>query len=286
MADHHGAAGEARGARPRARAACRRRGRWSARRAAAGCRRCAAAWPGGGGCARRPRGRRPLLLVGAAEVEPGDVGARVDLALADHEPVGAAGDLLPDGLRARRGARGSGRRRRAARSRRCAARRASGCSSPAIMRNSVVLPAPFGPITPTMPPGGSLKERSSISSRSPKPLLRPSRLDDHVAEPRPGRDVDLDRSTRDALPPRRAAARRRRGAPCSWPGGRAATCAPTRARARGCAGGPTRCFSSMREARLLLLEPAASSCPRTGCRGRGRARGSSRPRCRGSSDRG
>ena len=43
------------------------------------------------------------------------------------------------------------------------------------MRNSVVLPAPFGPITPTMPPGGSLKVRSSISSLSPKPLVRPSK---------------------------------------------------------------------------------------------------------------
>jgi hypothetical protein len=29
-------------------------------------------------------------------------------------------------------------------------------------------------MTPTMPPGGSLKDRSSISSLSPKPLLRPS----------------------------------------------------------------------------------------------------------------
>ncbi len=32
---------------------------------------------------------------------------------------------------------------------------ASGLSWPVIMRNSVVLPAPLGPITPTMPPGGS-----------------------------------------------------------------------------------------------------------------------------------
>ena len=43
------------------------------------------------------------------------------------------------------------------------------------MRNSVVLPAPFGPITPTMPPGGSLKVRSSISRLSPKPFLRSSK---------------------------------------------------------------------------------------------------------------
>ena len=40
------------------------------------------------------------------------------------------------------------------------------------MRKSVVLPAPLAPITPTMPPRGSEKLRSSISSRSPKPLRR------------------------------------------------------------------------------------------------------------------
>jgi hypothetical protein len=43
----------------------------------------------------------------------------------------------------------------------------SGFSWPVIIRNSVVLPAPLGPMTPTMPPGGSLNVRSSISSRSP-----------------------------------------------------------------------------------------------------------------------
>jgi hypothetical protein len=37
------------------------------------------------------------------------------------------------------------------------------------MRNSVVLPAPFGPMMPTMPPAGSEKLSESISSRSPKP---------------------------------------------------------------------------------------------------------------------
>ena len=43
----------------------------------------------------------------------------------------------------------------------------SGYSSPTIMRNNVVLPAPLGPITPTIPAGGSVNERSSIRRRSP-----------------------------------------------------------------------------------------------------------------------
>ena len=47
----------------------------------------------------------------------------------------------------------------------------SGFSRPVIMRNSVVLPAPLGPMTPTIAPGGILNDRSSISSRSPKPLV-------------------------------------------------------------------------------------------------------------------
>jgi hypothetical protein len=40
------------------------------------------------------------------------------------------------------------------------------------MRKSVVLPAPFGPMTPTMPPRGSEKFRSSMSSLSPNAFLR------------------------------------------------------------------------------------------------------------------
>ena len=72
----------------------------------------------------------------------------------------------------------------------------SGFSWPVIMRNSVVLPAPFGPITPTMPPGGSLNERSSISSLSPKPFERCVEIDDIVAEPLGDRDDDLRRRRR------------------------------------------------------------------------------------------
>ena len=58
------------------------------------------------------------------------------------------------------------------------------------MRNSVVLPAPFGPITPTMPPRGRRNVRSSNSRLSPYALRQLVRsIDDIVAEPRAGRDA-------------------------------------------------------------------------------------------------
>jgi hypothetical protein len=44
---------------------------------------------------------------------------------------------------------------------------ASGASWPMIMRNSVVFPAPFGPMIPTMPARGRENVRSSMSSKSP-----------------------------------------------------------------------------------------------------------------------
>ena len=42
--------------------------------------------------------------------------------------------------------------------------------------NKVVFPAPLDPITPTIPPGGSLKESLSINNLSPKDLLTSSKL--------------------------------------------------------------------------------------------------------------
>src|SRR6478735_3759705 len=42
-----------------------------------------------------------------------------------------------------------------------------------IILNSVVLPAPLGPMMPTMPPRGSVNDRSSMRTRSPKPLVSP-----------------------------------------------------------------------------------------------------------------
>ena len=108
-----------------------------------------------------------LLLVAALEVEAAEVGARRHLELADGEDVLAAGDRLPRGLVVgQRFARlvDDGELRRMADDdrRRCPASRL-----PVIIRNSVVLPAPLGPMMPTIAPGGTLNDRSSISSRSP-----------------------------------------------------------------------------------------------------------------------
>ena len=66
----------------------------------------------------------------------------------------------------------------------------SGFSSPTIMRNSVVLPTPLGPMTPTIPLRGNENDKSSISSRSSKPLL--SLLASITVPPRRGPgDLDL-----------------------------------------------------------------------------------------------
>ena len=68
----------------------------------------------------------------------------------------------------------------------------SGVSSPVIILNSVVLPAPLAPITPTIPARGRSKDSDSISRRSPKPLDSVGRGQHLLAEARARRDVDLD----------------------------------------------------------------------------------------------
>ena len=55
----------------------------------------------------------------------------------------------------------------------------------------MVLPAPLGPMTPTMPPGGSRKRQVSISSRSPNPLVSFSASTTRSPSRGPGRDGDL-----------------------------------------------------------------------------------------------
>ena len=68
---------------------------------------------------------------------------------------------------------------------------ASGFSGPVSMRNSVVLPAPFGPMMPTMAPGGSLKRQVVDQQPLAEGLAQVRDLDHEVAEPRARRDVDL-----------------------------------------------------------------------------------------------
>ena len=132
---------------------------------------------------------------------------------------------------------------------------ASGASSPAIIRNSVVLPAPFGPITPTIPAGGSENSRFSNSRRSPKPFATPVASITRSPSRGPG---GMWISTRSSLTASSSASSR--------------SYAPRRAFDFACrAFGASRthsssrcsvrwraelCFSSVREPRLLLLEPA------------------------------
>ena len=133
-----------------------------------------------------------LLLVAAAEVEPRDVLARVDLALAEQDRCPGRRRSPSTPCSSGRGRRATGRRSASCTVSPIRSAPASGVSSPAIIRKSVVLPAPFGPITPTMPAGGSENVRFSMRSRSPKPFVTPFGLDHEVAEARARRDVDLD----------------------------------------------------------------------------------------------
>ena len=86
VADDHRAAGEVEQRRPRAPAGCRRRGRWSARRAAARCRRCLSSLAR---CTRlrSPPERSPRASAGRAplKLNEADVGARVHRALAERQ---------------------------------------------------------------------------------------------------------------------------------------------------------------------------------------------------------
>ena len=165
-------------------------------------------------------------------------------------------------------------------------RRRPASPGPVIMRNSVVLPAPLGPMTPTMPPGGSLKSSPSISSLSPNALRRPVGLD-HERRPGAGPAGCRSRSVslRAVPPPARTAPRSGRGAPCSSWRGPWGWSAPTRARAASpCAASPP--ASPPAPGAAPSARATRNSCPARGCPGRGRARGSSRRRCRGSSGRG
>ena len=86
--------------------------------------------------------------------------------MADADQVLAAGDLLVDGVV---GVERVARLVDVGQLDRLAEGDAAGVGllRPVSIRNSVVLPAPLGPMTPTMPARGRLKDRSSMSSRSP-----------------------------------------------------------------------------------------------------------------------
>ena len=205
----------------------------------------------------------PLLLVRPAEVEPGDVLARVHLALAELDRVEAAGDLLPDrALRVEVAAGLVDVGELTVSPTRSSP--ASGSSSPAIIRKSVVLPAPFGPITPTMPPGGSENDRSSTSRRSPKPFATPSASTTRSPSRGPAGMWISTRSSLTLLLLREqllvgGEARLRLRLPRPR-----ATSAPTRARAPARAGAPTPSSPRARAA-PASARASRSSCPRTGC---------------------
>ncbi len=67
-----------------------------------------------------------------------------------------------------------------------------GCSSPVIMRNSVVLPAPLGPMMPTMPPAGNRNVRSSISTRVVESFAEIGGLHDQFPQVFAGRNLNFE----------------------------------------------------------------------------------------------
>ena len=94
----------------------------------------------------------------------------------------------------------------------------SGFSWPVIILNSVDLPAPFGPMMPTIAPGGTVKLRSSISRRSPKRLGHVLELDHLVAQALARRDEDFVGLVALLVVDRTAVPRSAPGAPCPWCG--------------------------------------------------------------------
>lgn len=99
-----------------------------------------------------------LLLVAAAEVEQRAVGAAVDLVLAELDDFGAAEISSHTVLFGSSASRlWSTPASLTVSPRRIGQRRAG--LQPVNILNKVVLPAPFRPMTPTMPPGGSLRRQ-------------------------------------------------------------------------------------------------------------------------------
>ena len=120
----------------------------------------------------------------ALEVECRAICARIYLFLPKENLVVAVRDFLPNGFMP---AACRANRSNSLSSRTCRPRfRRRLVFLPVIIRNRVVLPAPFGPMTPTISPGGNLKVRSSIRSVSPNPCEGPRsrrRSDQGVRQP-------------------------------------------------------------------------------------------------------
>ena len=224
-----------------------------------------------------------LLLIAAFEVEAPQIRARRHFELPDRDEIQSAADVVEHRLCiVERFARLLDDRNFTVGPIRISPE--SGFSWPAIIRKSVVFPAPLGPMIPTIAPAGTTKLTSSISSRSPYALRHSDEFDDLVAEPLGDRDEDflcfvapLIFVTRKLFEARDAALALRPAAldagahplqlalerlPARRLGGFfAGQPLPVSARARNC------------------------SCPSTECRVRGRVRGSIRPRYRGNSGR-
>ena len=137
-------------------------------------------------------------------------------------------------------------------------------------------------------PGLRQRERQPIDEELvAEALAQVLHFDDLVAEPRSGRDRDLELAFVGLVCARlgEQLARRRRAGPCPWIAAPEVTGAPIRARARGFAG--ERRWPSPRRP----FEPASvpanwNSCPGTAGRDRGPVPGSIARRCRGSTGRG
>ena len=123
------------------------------------------------------------------------------------------------------------------------------------MRNSVVLPAPLGPITPTMPPGGSLKREIVDQQPVAEALRQMLEVDDVVAEPLGDGNDDLRGARRLARSAWRRAPRSARCAPCSWPAAPSARRRSTPPPRRWRAAREASSLLLLLEALLLLLEP-------------------------------
>ena len=225
-----------------------------------------------------------LLLVGALEVEAGDVGAAVHGAVAELDLVLAAGDLLPDVLvGVERVARlvDVGELDRLADLQRARVGLLLPGDHPQQRRLAGAVRADHA----DDPAAGQVEAEVIDQHAVAVGLAELVCLDDDVAEPRAGRDVDLDLVELDVavlgeqrlvgVQPRLRLVAARAGVEPH----------------------PLELLVDRPLARALLLllllrggrasaRASPSSCPGTGSRGRGRARGSSRRRCRGSSGRG